>query len=135
MSVLSMRPKAKPREDKPEAARAAMARGSDANCVVSKGTRIEGDFSSTESIRLDGIIVGQLRCDKRLVIGEAGKVEGKVNAADAVIMGHIQGDVVVSGSLQLMGTARIEGDIQARVLAVEEGAVYYGKCQVGGKGH
>lgn len=134
MSAFTMLTKPKTKvEHKVEPQRAALPKGSDANCVVSKGTRIEGDFASAESVRLDGVVVGQLKCDKRLVIGEAGSVEGKVVAADAVVMGHIKGDLLVSGTLQLTGTARIEGDIQAKSLSVEEGAAYHGKCQVGGK--
>lgn len=128
-----MRSKANPKVDKAEAPRGAAPKGSDANCVVAKGTRIEGDFSSTENIRLDGIVVGQLKCERRLVVGEAGRIEGKVTAAEAVVMGNIKGDVSVNGTLQLMGTARIEGDIQAKFLVVEEGAAYIGNCRVGAK--
>ena len=119
--------------DKAESPRQAGVKGSDANCVVSKGTRVEGDFASTESIRLDGAVTGQLKCDRRLVIGEEGSVQGKVIAADAVIMGRIKGDVVISGTLHLMGSAHIEGDIHTKFLVVEEGAAYIGKCQVDGK--
>ncbi len=108
-------------------------KGGDANCVVSKGTTIEGDFLSSENIRLDGGVNGQLKCEKRLVVGETGRVEGKVEAAEAVIMGQVKGNVSVSGTLHLMGTAKIEGDISAHFLTVEEGAAYNGKCQVGGQ--
>ena len=30
-----------------------------ANCVIAKGTKIEGNFKSTENTRLDGEIVGE----------------------------------------------------------------------------
>lgn len=108
-------------------------KGGEGNCVVSAGTRIEGGFSSSENIRLDGAVAGELRCDRRLVIGEKGQVEGKVTAAEAVIMGRIHGDLAVSGTLHLMGTARIDGDITAGLLIVDEGALYNGRCQIGGK--
>jgi cytoskeletal protein CcmA (bactofilin family) len=113
---------------------ASSARASDGNCVVSKGTLIEGGFASSENIRLDGRVSGTLKCEKRLVIGEAGRVDGQVTAAEAVIMGAVMGDVIISGSLHLMNTAKIQGDITAKFLVVDEGAVYNGKCQIGGKG-
>lgn len=123
--------KPKTKADNAEAPRMAAARGSDANCVVAKGTRIEGDFSSAESIRLDGIVVGQLKCDRRLVIGESGSIEGNVTASEAVVMGRVKGNVVAAGTLHLMGTAHVEGDIQAKFLIVDEGAAYIGNCRVG----
>ena len=133
MAAITLRPKAKPLAEENGASRQASLKGGEGNCVVSPGTRIDGGFTSSENIRLDGVVSGELRCDRRLVIGEAGRVEGKVTAAEAVIMGSIHGDVIISGSLHLMGTARIEGDIRASLLIVEEGAVYNGKCQIGGK--
>jgi cytoskeletal protein CcmA (bactofilin family) len=106
--------------------------GTAANCVVAKGTRIEGNFRSPENIRMDGTIVGELRCDKKLVMGEGSTVEGKVFAQDAVIMGAVKGEIVISETLHLQSTAKIEGNVSAKFLIVDEGATFNGDCKVGG---
>lgn len=106
-------------------------KSNDTNCIISKGASIEGTFHSAENIRLDGRIKGDLKCDKRLVMGESGIVEGTVLALEAVIMGNIKGNITINGTLNLMKTARIEGDIKAQSITVEEGALYNGKCQIG----
>ncbi len=106
-------------------------RGGSLNCVVAKGTRIEGQFKSSENMRLDGVVVGDVLCDKKLVLGETGKVEGTINTLDAVIMGHIIGELKVNGVLHLNSTANIEGDITAKKMIVEEGARYNGACKIG----
>ncbi len=106
-------------------------RSTDANCVVSPGTHIEGDFKSEENIRLDGSVKGTVHCSKRLVVGESGAIEGEIKAGTAVISGRITGNLTVDGALQLTSTARIEGDIQARRMSVEEGATYNGACRIG----
>ena len=106
-------------------------RSTDANCIVSLGTRIEGDFNSEENIRLDGSVKGKIHCSKRLVVGEQGKIEGEIKAATAVIAGHITGNLTVEGILQLTSTAKIDGDISARKMSVEEGASYNGVCRIG----
>lgn len=132
MAGISFKTKPKKEKEVPASSKNGMAtRSGDANCVVSSGTRIEGDFSATENVRLDGSLKGTLKCDKRLVVGEKGQVEGQVMASEAVIMGTITGDVKISGSLQLRGTAKIYGDITAKHLVVEEGATYNGQCKVG----
>lgn len=105
--------------------------GGSLNCVVAKGTKIEGKFKSAESMRLDGTVVGDVFCEKKLVLGESGKVEGTMDTVDAVIMGHIIGELKVSGVLHLNSTAHIEGDITAKKMIVEEGARYSGSCKIG----
>ena len=104
---------------------------SSANCVVAKGTTIEGLFQSSENVRLDGTVLGDVVCEKKLVLGESGKVEGKVRSNSAVVMGHIIGEINVEGLLHLNGTANIEGDIVAKKMTMDEGARYNGGCKIG----
>ncbi len=126
-----MEAKAKPKTDNVPVKNGAPT-GTAANCVVAKGTRIEGSFRSPENIRMDGTIVGELRCDKKLVMGEGSIVEGKVFAQDAVIMGAVKGEIVISETLHLQSTAKIEGNVSAKFLIVDEGATFNGDCKVGG---
>jgi len=102
-----------------------------ATCIISKGTRLEGQFTSQENVRLDGIIKGEVKCESRLVMGDSGKIEGKVHTKDADIHGTIEGEITVFGSLQLRSTARIHGNITATTMSVEEGASWTGECRVG----
>lgn len=105
--------------------------GSGSNCVIAKGTKIEGNFHSSENLRLDGVIVGEVQCDQKLVMGDQSRIEGKVKAAEAVIMGTVKGDISVSGTLQLQSSARIEGNIISKYMIVEEGAEFNGECKIG----
>ena len=100
-------------------------------CVITNGTVLEGKFRASENVRLDGLMKGEMRCDKRIVMGEKGKVEGNVTTQDAVVMGTIEGELTASGTLTLKGTALIKGTITAKSLIVEEGARYYGECHIG----
>ena len=100
-------------------------------CTVAKGTKIQGNFHSAENIRLDGAIVGEVRCDKKLVMGEGSRLEGKIFANDAVVMGRVEGDLTIQGVLHLTASARIKGNINTRHLIVDEGAKYEGQCKAG----
>ncbi len=105
--------------------------GGGTSCVVAKGTKIEGLFRTTENVRVDGTLVGDVFCEKKLVLGQDGEIEGKLTSLDAVVMGHIKGEVKINGVLQLVSTAFIEGNIVARKMIVEEGARYNGECKIG----
>lgn len=106
--------------------------GKGETCVVSTGTTIEGKFRADENVRLDGLIKGEVKCEKRLVMGEKGRIEGNVTTQDGIIMGTIEGEVTVLGTLTLKSTAFIEGTINAKFMEVEEGARYIGECKIGG---
>ena len=104
---------------------------SSASCVISQGTYIEGKFKSTEDVRLDGTIVGEVRSDKRLVMGETGKIEGTVFCNESSIKGRIEGTISVKGLLHLLTTAYIKGKIKAKKMVIDEGASYNGECLIG----
>lgn len=102
-----------------------------ATTVIAKGTTIEGKFQCGENVRLDGNIHGEVKVDKRFVMGEGSYVQGNISARDAAIKGKIKGDVHVKEALHLMESAMIEGNITAKTMVVEEGARYNGSCKIG----
>lgn len=101
-------------------------------CVVATGTLIKGNFSSTEPVRLDGSVEGDLHCKEKLVVGSEGVVIGNVKARNIIVKGKIEGDVTAEDHLHLFSTAVVSGTLQARLFSVEEGAVFDGKSQVEG---
>ena len=77
-------------------------------------------------------MAGEVRCDKKLVMGEDSTVEGKLFAQDAVVMGTVRGDINVTETLHLQATAKIQGNIITKYLMVDEGAIFNGDCKVSG---
>lgn len=102
-----------------------------ATTVIAKGTTIEGKFACGENVRLDGAIHGEVKVDKRFVMGDGSYVQGNISALNAAIKGKIKGDVFVKEALHLMESAVIEGNITAKTMVVDEGARYNGSCRIG----
>ncbi|MFK8104019.1 MAG: polymer-forming cytoskeletal protein [Saprospiraceae bacterium] len=105
--------------------------GSSNVCVIAEGTKIEGNFKSVEDVRLDGIIIGDLTCEKKIVMGPNSRIEGNVSCSESVIRGKIEGKLIVKGTLHLLENAYVNGKIKAKKLIVEEGAAYNGECIIG----
>jgi len=99
--------------------------------VIAKGTTIEGKFSCTDNVRLDGAIHGEVHVDKRFVMGEGSHVKGNIHTRDATIRGKVNGDLFVKEALHLLESAVIEGNITAKTMIVDEGARYNGSCKIG----
>lgn len=100
-------------------------------CVIAKGTVITGKIITTENIRIDGTIKGEVRCEKKVVMDAGGLVEGNIFAGESTIKGKVEGTVTVSNTLHLLDSSFIKGDIKAKKLHVEEGARYDGQCKIG----
>ncbi|NNM32613.1 MAG: polymer-forming cytoskeletal protein, partial [Gemmatimonadetes bacterium] len=78
---------------------------------------------------------GAIRAGKAVVVGKDGRVQGDVTTQDAVISGTVVGTLVVESRLELQSTCKIEGEVQAARLQLEEGAVLNGTINMGGKVH
>jgi cytoskeletal protein CcmA (bactofilin family) len=100
-------------------------------CIIAKGTVIEGKIITTENMRIDGKIKGDVKCNKRLVMDAGGVIEGNIHAGESTIKGKVVGTVTVDNTLQLLESSFIKGDIKAKKLHVEEGAKYDGQCSIG----
>ena len=96
---------------------------------IVEGTHMEGNIRSEGSIRIDGSFKGDIHTSGRLVIGVAGRVEGRVDCMDCESEGLVLGELRVAGLLTLKATSRVDGEIQYGRMAVEAGAQVVGVCR------
>jgi predicted acyltransferase (DUF342 family) len=61
--------------------------------LISDGCKFEGNLSSPSTTKIDGHIVGNLRGESGIIIGEKGIVEGNINAVDITISGTVKGNI------------------------------------------
>ncbi|MDD0840974.1 polymer-forming cytoskeletal protein [Curvibacter sp. HBC61] len=98
--------------------------------LIAQGSRIDGNITFAEGLRVDGDVVGDVRVDESqpslLVISETATVIGAVYADHVIINGRVQGPVHARELLELQPRARIEGDIYYKALEMHQGAVVAG---------
>lgn len=99
---------------------------------INSDTVIEGSIKAKGNLRIDGVLKGELECQGRVVIGATGSVHGEIRCENAEIEGSIKANVIVSELLSLKGTAKVQGDIVTKKLAIEPGASFSGSCSMGG---
>jgi cytoskeletal protein CcmA (bactofilin family) len=98
--------------------------------IIGRAIKIEGDLSSDGNIVIEGEVKGSVKTGKFLKIGDAAKVTANVEAEAAIISGIVDGNVAVRGKLDLAATAKVNGDIEASLLSIAEGAVFNGGCKM-----
>jgi len=101
--------------------------------LIGVGTTIEGNITSSENIRFDGILVGNLSTKGKVFVGQSGKVSGEIRCRNCEVEGVVEGRVVVEELLSLRSMSRLYGEMKTNKLAIEPGAVFTGKCDMGGK--
>lgn len=99
---------------------------------INSDTVIEGSIKASGNLRIDGKLVGTLECKGRVVIGGSGMIEGEIRCENAEIEGSIKANITVTDLLSLKSTAKVQGDIVTKKLAIEPGATFSGSCSMGG---
>ena len=99
--------------------------------IIGTGMRIIGDCETADTIRIDGVVEGSVRADKAVKIGKDGRVTGDILTQDAVIAGTVKGGLQIHSRLELQATSRIDGEIKAARLHLEEGGVVNGMLAIG----
>ena len=95
--------------------------------ILSSDLTIKGNLRTTGDIQIEGTVEGDIRAHL-LTIGEGATVKGECVADDVVINGRIVGRVR-GLKVRLTSTARVEGDIIHKTIAIESGAHFEGSVQ------
>ena len=102
-----------------------------ATARIGKSVVICGEVKGSEDLIVDGRVEGTVSLtESRLTIGPSANVAADLSAKDVLILGHVQGNVVASGRVELRSGCIVEGDIRALRLAVEDNAVFRGKVDL-----
>ena len=99
--------------------------------IIRNGTEINGDVNCKGDIRIEGKLIGNLKTEGKLVVGESGVIEGNVVCANATISGGIKVNITVNELLVLNSTANLVGEIVTNKLQIEPGANFSGSCKMG----
>ncbi len=99
--------------------------------LISAGTVLEGNISSSSDLRIDGTVYGNVKSGARIIVGGSGVVEGDVSGNQADINGRVKGNIHTQELLQLRGECRVTGNIYAGKLQVEPTATFNGQCHMG----
>lgn len=98
--------------------------------LVGSGTTIKGEISSKGDVRVDGKIIGEVRSQGKIVVGDTGAIEGDIFCVNADFSGRINGKADVSELLSLKASAVFIGDIVTNKLSIEPGARFTGNCSM-----
>jgi cytoskeletal protein CcmA (bactofilin family) len=104
---------------------------SEISTLLGKETEIRGTIKTQGSIRIDGVVNGELVSTKTVTIGSTGSVEGNIQAEDIIVAGKVKGTLSAKGKIALESSAQLDGDVNTSRLTIAEGAVFRGRSSMG----
>ena len=99
--------------------------------IIGPGMRVVGNCDTDGALRVEGVVEGNIRAGKAVVVGKEGRVEGDIFTQDAVISGTVKGTIRAESRLEAQATSRIHGEVLAGRMQLEEGALLNGTIQMG----
>ncbi|MCR9164904.1 MAG: polymer-forming cytoskeletal protein [Nannocystaceae bacterium] len=102
--------------------------------VIGADMHIAGSLASTSAIVVLGEIEGNV-AGTAVTVEEDGAIKGDIAAtADVTIRGSVVGNLGVDGKLTISPTGRVEGGVEARAIAIDEGGELRGRCMMRASG-
>jgi len=91
----------------------------------------KGDLQGEEDLVIEGRIEGRIAIKQgNVTIGEKGRVEADIEAASIQVAGLVKGNLTGADRVVLLESGRVEGNITARSVSLENGCHFKGSIDM-----
>ncbi len=97
---------------------------------VGKGVEFKGIISYNGTVRIDGVLDGEIHTEGTLLVGEEAVLTAKVSAGTVVSKGKVTGDIIAKEKVRLLAPAVLNGSVKAPMLSMEEGVLFNGNIEM-----
>ena len=108
---------------------------SDLTGFIDEASQIEGKYTFSGTVMLNGRFKGEIDSKDTLIIGEKGVVNASVRAGIVLVSGEVVGNILGGQRVELRTGARVTGDIEAPIIVVDEGVTFDGNCRMSKADH
>lgn len=98
--------------------------------VLGGGMTVTGDVTGEGEFRIEGRVEGSVTTTGRVVVDASGEVEGGIEAQEVVASGKISGNIKAKDAVRLKSGCKVEADVQAPKIELEEGGTVNGRLDM-----
>ncbi len=99
------------------------------NSIIGEGLTIQGDIKGDGTIRIDGVLEGNVSAQKGVIIGDTAYITGDIKTESLIVYGRITGNIYCK-SIQIKNSGIIKGEIFTDVILIETGGKYNGQLHM-----
>ena len=94
--------------------------------LLGRNSILCGNWQTKGASRIDGHLKGTIVSENDVLIGPNGVIEANIFGENVTVAGNVTGNIVARGTLEILASGVLNGDIKAGSLVVEPGAVLRG---------
>lgn len=98
--------------------------------VIAAGMTVRGDIESNNTVKVEGIVNGNVRARHQVLVAKDGVVHGDIDAREAIVGGSVDGAIRAIERVEVQAGASVTGDITTRRIAVAEGGSLNGAIRM-----
>jgi len=98
--------------------------------IIGPTVAIRGKVKADEDLVIRGRIDASISSTKLVHVDKDGVVKANVEAESVLVSGVVVGDITATARVELMGTARVVGDIASPLMVINDGARLRGKIDM-----
>ena len=99
--------------------------------TIGKGLFIKGEINGSESLFIDGKVVGSINLPgNRVTVGRNGQVSASITAREIVVLGKVRGNMTATDRVDIRAEGSLSGDVSAARISIEDGAFFKGGIDI-----
>ena len=99
---------------------------------IGKSVIVKGELTGSEDLYVDGQVEGSIDLQgNNLTVGPNGQIRANVNAKGVIVQGKLEGNIHATERVDFRKSAIAVGDVITQRVAIEEGAYFKGKVDIG----
>jgi cytoskeletal protein CcmA (bactofilin family) len=92
---------------------------------------IQGELSSTENLRVDGHVRGDIVLrEAELTISQGGRVDADIRGLRVLVLGTVHGNITAAERIELGTSANVTGGLSANKVVIVDGARFTGRIDM-----
>ena len=96
--------------------------------MLGPGTLLRGDLQCGGTIRVEGVVCGDVSSGDSVVLLEGGRIQGNVSAGQVIVGGEVVGNISAVERIEITVKGRVVGDMTAPRISIHEGVLFEGRC-------
>lgn len=102
------------------------------NTLLGRGAEFEGKLTFEGTVRIDGVLRGEVFTDDVLIVGEGARLEAEIEVGEIIIQGSVTGNVRAKRSIEILAPGRVKGDLTTPSLQIDKGVIFEGRSYMEG---
>ena len=99
---------------------------------LGEGTEFKGVISFEGTVRVDGVLEGEVVTEDTFIIGAAARITANIQAGTVIVMGEVEGKIEAKEKCEIRAGSHVKGEVYTPSIYIEEGAVFEGACHMTG---